>query len=239
MKVRPTLCLLLGPVLFRLPAQVPDPANPHQARVPPERVRVTLGGEVLELDLDATLARPGQPDLKVELLPTRVFELPGVCRFEFPREWSCLGLLAAPEPADAWWTLGGGDLVVYLRRHAGDASAVLDEYATNLERSFGRTREPAQTVLGGRTLAGLQLRYSSGSVRGAPSEERVQELYAFTAAGHAYLLTLDKRLGDPPVLWIDLATFPDGSPGRPLTLATPAANAALTTLTSAWRWLDG
>lgn len=239
MKLGRTLPLLVTTALLVPRLQAPDPANPHQALVPPERVRVTIGGEAVELGLGETLTRPGQPELKVELLPTRVFELPGVCRFEFPREWSCSGLLAAPEPADGWWNLGGTDLQLYLRRHGGDAAAVHEEYVANLERSFGRTREPAAVLLGGRMLQGSQVRYSSGSFHGLAAQERVQEVYPFSAGGHAYLLTLDKALSDPPVLWIDLATFPDGTPGRPITLATPAASAAMTTLTAAWRWLDG
>lgn len=233
------LSLLSGIVLGPLAKQAPDPANPHQALVPPERVRVTIGGEAVELGLGETLSRPGQPELKVELLPTRVFELPGVCRFEFPRDWSCSGLLAAPEPADGWWNLGGTDLQLYLRRHGGEPAAVLEEYVANLERSFGRTREPAAVLLGGRMLQGSQVRYSSGSLHGLPAQDRVQEVYPFSAGGHAYLLSLDKALSDPPVLWIDLATFPDGTPGRPITLTTPAASAALTTITSTWHWLDG
>ena len=227
------------PALLVLRPQTPDPANPYQALVPPERVRVTLGDDVVELTLGQTLTRPDRADLLVELLPTRVFELPGVCRFEFPRAWSCSGLLATPEPADAWWNLGGRDVLLYLRRHGGDAQAVLEEYVTNLERSHGRTREPAALTVGGRTLLGQQVRYSTGSFHDAPSQERAQEVYAWSAGGHAYLFTLDKLLRDPSVLWIDLATFPDGTPGRPIMLATPAASEGQAAITAAWRWLDG
>ena len=232
------LSLLALVASLRFPAQTPDPATPHEAPVPPERVRVTIGDEVLELALGERLSRPGQPDLEVELLPTRVFELPGVCRFEFPREWNFSGVLAAPGPADAWWSFAGEGLAVSLRRHGGDAQALQEEYVANCERGFGARRDPAVIQLGGRPLEGAQLRYTSGGLHGF-SEERVQEVYAWSAGGEAWLLMLDKALGDPPVLWIDLATFPDGTPGRPITLPTPAASAALTTLTASWRWLDG
>lgn len=238
MKLLTLFTLLTVPGLVPAHSQAPDPANPHQALVPPERVRVTIGGEAVELALGETLTRPGQPDLKVELLPTRVFELSGVCRFEFPREWSCSGVLAAPEPADAWWSFAGEGLAVSLRRHGGDAQALQEEYVANCERGFGVRRDPAVIQLGGRTLEGAQVRYTSGGLHGF-SEERVQEVYAWSTDGVAWLLMLDKALGDPPVLWIDLSSFPDGTPGRPITLPTPAASAALTTLTTSWRWLDG
>jgi len=239
MKPISSLAPLALTALLALGPQAPDPASPHQALVPPERVRVTIGGEVVELAFGETLTRPGQPDLRVELLPTRVFELPEVCRFEFPREWSCSGLFATPEPADGWWHLGGGDLAVFLRRHGGDAAAVLEEYVTNLERGNGSAREAALVQLGERTLQGFQVCYLSGGMHGMPDQSRVQEVYAFSAGAHAYVLTLDKALTDPAVLWVDLATFPDDTPGRPITLATPAASADMATLAAAWRWLDG
>lgn len=233
------LVLLVALPLFPAQQADPTPDNPFDVQTPPERVRVTIGGESVELALGERLARPGQAELLVELLPTRQFTLAGVLAFEYPREWAFAGLVGLPESADGWWNLVGEDLTLYLRRHGGDARAVLEEYVTNLERGSGRVREPAATTLGGRTLEGFQVRYSSGSFAGAPAQERAQEVYAWTAGGHAFLLTLDRRLRDPSVLWIDLATFPDGTPGRPLTLPTPAAGAGLTTLAAAWRWLDG
>jgi hypothetical protein len=230
-----TALLALGPL-------APDPASPHQALVPPQRVRVTIGGEAVELALGETLTRPGQPDLKVELLPTRVFELPDVCRFEFPREWSCSGVLATPEPADGWWHLGGGDLAIFLRRHGGDAATVLEEYVTNLERGNGSARAAALVQLGGRWLEGFQVRYSSGGMHGMPDQARVQEVYAFTVGGNAFLLTLDKLLEEPDSIPLYLDLYPSGEALPTLVqevqVSTSAAASAQLLLSTTWRWLD-
>jgi len=242
MKPLTLLTLLILTVLVPVRSQAPDPANPHQALVPPERVRVTIGEESVELAFGETLARPGLPELKVELLPTRVFELPGVCRFEFPREWSCSGLLAAPEPADGWWHLGGGDLAVYLRRHGGDAAAALEEYVTNLERGNGSARAAALVQLGGRTLQGFQVRYSSGGMHGLPDQARVQEVYAFSAGGNAFLLTFDKLLEEPDSISLYLDLYPSGEALPTLVqevqVSTSAAASAQLLLSTTWRWLD-
>jgi hypothetical protein len=226
---------LVAAALLGVRSQAPGSALPFDA---PGRVRVTLGDESFELTLGERLVRADQPDLVVELLPTRVFTLPGACSFEFPREWKCTGASLAPEPVDAWWSVAGTECSLLLRRHGGDARAVLEEYARNLATKE-RPSEFAALELAGRRLVGLQVRYTSKSFHGAPAQERVQELYAWSADGLSYLLVLDKVLGDPPELWIDLATFPDGTPGRALTLPTPAAAAGQATLAATWRWLDG
>ena len=172
------------------------PAEGGPSHEPPLEVRVTLGGETVDVVLgrEGTTA-DGRP-LRVELLPSRTFRVPGAFAFDYPRQWRFSGSLGA-DGVGAWWTLGGDGRSVYLRRHSQDAQEILEQYLTNLSASGALGERRRTTVnLGGRELEGWAVEIEVGNIGPGEPHRWVQEVFAWTQEeGVSWLVSLQRDLG--------------------------------------------
>ena len=163
---------------------------------PPLRARVTVDGEAIDVTLGRGTQTADGRSLHVELLPTRVFRVPGALSFHYPRDWRFSGSRGA-DGVGAWWTLGGEGRSVYLRRHDQDARTILEEYVRNLSSGNGLTEPRSVTTrLGGRELEGWAVEIEVGSIGIGEARRWVQEVFAWTQEdGISWLVSLQRDLG--------------------------------------------
>jgi hypothetical protein len=232
--------------LWTIPAQAPPAldalASQADGSEPPLRCQLRLGEESRRIEVGRDYpATPGTPSLRVDLLATREFHAPGALAFEFAREWRFSACVGIPTPADAWWTIGGERTTITLRRHALDAQAIEAEYAANARACWGSEVRPAAMALDGRVLEGVAVRFTIGGMHAYESRDTLQEIYGFTAGGCAWLLVIQRDLGQPGDAWpapllLDLE-------GRELRVDWPPPDEAQESkdarqlLASSWRWL--
>ena len=169
------------------------------ARELPPRVQVTVGDEVLELTIGGT---PGQladgRAISVAMLPTRKFSVEGAFEMEVPGEWRFSGSSDGSGPVDSWWTLGGDDVHLFLRRHVGKADEILEQYVGNSELTGGTNRRAISREIGGRELTGIALDKTVGGIRGGRTVHAVFEIYTWEQEGGvAWLLQIQRDTSAP------------------------------------------
>jgi hypothetical protein len=177
------------------PQEGPGGAPVGPAAEPPQRVRLTLGSEVLELPFGAVAETADGRSVRLDLLPVRHFDAPGSFSFDYPRAWRFTGATGSPSPEAGWWSLAGEGVAVTLRRHTGDAETIREQYLSNLESTQRASRVRATIDLDGRFLVGGAVTYASRSIGiGALTSNWEQSVFAWQESeGVAWLLTLQRQ----------------------------------------------
>ena len=185
--------LIMTGAIFALDHASHKPSTGSSEMEPPLRCRVTIDGKSHDLFIGTpTRASEDQPEILVELLGTRLFEIENAFSFDFPKSWRFHGTKSSHSPRGAWWTFGGERTSIYLRRHDEDAQEILEEYVRNCEGTGATGRRAVEINLGGRTLSGYAVDVSIGGFRGMRTEA-VHEIYAWSVGDDSYLMRIQKN----------------------------------------------
>jgi len=165
---------------------------------PPQRARVTVGDESVDLDVGGAAVKLADGrEVRVDLLATRRFVARDQFSFEYPRAWSYSGARGAPTGLLGWWSMSGPGGMVHFQRHDGDALATRDEYASNMEAAGAAARRPCSLELDGRTLEGWEVDTVSGGLFGHPGTRATQQVYGWTGSdGAAWLCVVQRDAAD-------------------------------------------